>query len=354
MRILDRYIGTVVAAGIGIALLIVISLDTFVALVKELDDIGRGRYGFADAMLFLLLTTPYRIYQFFPLAALLGAIGGLGILANNSELTVMRAAGVSVWRIAGAVLKTGLALTILVSLFGEFIAPYSEQYAQNKRSLAIADKIALKTRLGFWVRDGNSFVNIRNVLPGGAIGDVYIYEFDADHRLRVATHAKGAQFENGAWRLRDIAQSEFKSDTVESRRIDQAAWGSLISPSLLNVVVLDIDRLSISDLWRYIGYLAGNKQDSDRYELALSLKLLAPFATAVMLLLAVPFVFGTLRSVSIGQRVLAGFMVGLLFHLLNQTFSHMGLAYDMNPLFSAVMPIVLFGGVAWGLMRRFG
>ncbi len=352
MRILDRYIGITVGTGILVAMLVLVALDSFFELVKELDDIGRGEYTFLEALFYILLTLPHRVYELFPMAVVLGSITGLGVLASNSELTVLRASGVSLMRIMFSAMKAGLLVMVAVVFVGEIIAPASEQYANNRRSLKLSDQITLKSRYGFWARDGLSYVNIRSVKPGGNIGDIYIFEFDEEHRLRVATFAREAIYQEDRWLLRRIQQSHISTKKVENHRIARAEWDSLLSPGLVNVVVVNPRRLSALDLYRYIRYLHENAQDADRYELELWLKLLVPFSTAVMMLLAVPFVFGPLRSVGVGQRILVGFLVGFAYYLLNQTVSHLGLAYELSPLLSAVATTVVFFVLSLVLIRR--
>lgn len=352
MKLLDRHIGITVASGIGLVLLILIALDSFFRLVRELDDVGTGTYTQLEMLYYLLLTTPQRMVEFFPIAALLGAITGLGMLANNSELVVMRAAGVSVLRIAGSVLKVGALIIVVVMLVSEFIVPVSEQYAESRRTLKLAKQTAIKTDNGFWSRDDHSFLNIRDINLGGDIGDIYIYEFDDQHRLRTTTHADKAVYEDEQWILRGITQSDISATGITTRRFDRAKWDSLLSPALLDILVIDPSSISIRDLYTYYRFLKDNGQDAARYELAFWARVFMPVAIAVMLLLAVPFVFGPLRSVSIGQRIMVGFLVGLTFFLFNQGFNHLGIVYNIPPLLSASLPAGLFFFIAVFMLRR--
>jgi lipopolysaccharide export system permease protein len=352
MTLLDKYIGRSIATSILLALLVFVSLDMLFALVREVDEIGRGDYGFFEALIFLFLTTPHRIYQYFPVAALLGAIAGLGILASNSELTVIRAAGVSVTRIVGSVLKVGAVMMVVVVLLGEFVIPVAEQTAETRRALKLAEQSALKSEYGFWSRDGYSFINIRDIDPGGQIANVYLYEFDSDYRLRRATHAGRARYDNGQWLLENIVQSDISENRVEQSVIDKARWDSLLSPGLLNIIVIDPAKMPVYELFSYIQFLRANGQDADRYSLAMWNKIMLPLAIAVMLLLAVPFVFGPLRSVAIGPRILVGFLVGLAFYIINEAFGHLGVVYSFSPIMSATLPVLLFLAGALYMLRR--
>jgi lipopolysaccharide export system permease protein len=216
----------------------------------------------------------------------------------------------------------------------------------------LARQTALKTDNGFWSRDERSFVNIRDISPVGEVGDITIYEFDEQHRLRTSTHANKAVYENEQWVLRGITQSDISVKAIKSRSFERAQWDSILSPALLNIVLIDPLRISIRDLYSYSIYLRENRQDATRYELALWSRLFMPVAIAVMLLLAVPFVFGPLRSVSIGQRILVGFLVGLAFFLVNQAFNHLGVVYNIPPLLSASLPAMVFLLLALVMLRR--
>ena len=342
MKILDRYIGAAVVTGTLLVMLVLLALFFFIDFVNNLNDVGKGNYNVLRAVQYVALTQPRRVYELFPLAALLGSMLGLGWLAAGSELTVMRAAGVSLTRLMLSIMKVGAVMMLAVMLIGELIAPKSEQYAQSLRSMALSSKIALDTRYGFWTRDERTFVNIRTLLPGGFFSDIYIYEFDDKHQLRVATHAAKASREGEQWLLEDIVQSEIKPSGVVTRSIARAQWNSLLSADLVGVVLVKPERLSSWDLYKYLGYLRDNGQSTQRYEIALWNKVVAPFTTGVMVFLAIPFVFGSPRSVSMGQQVLVGSLIGIGFHLFNQIFSHVGLVYNLSPLFCALFPTTLF------------
>lgn len=352
MKILDRYLGMSVASSTLVVMLVLLAVFFFIDFVEELDNIGKGNYSLLDALQYILLIQPRRIYELFPMAALLGTLTGLGWLAGNSELVVIRASGVSLVQIVLSVMKIGVIMMLLALFVGEVVAPASEHYAENNRSLALADRIALKTNYGFWTRDGQSFINIRTIHPDGRLNDIRIYEFDGQHRLRVASTARQAYFKDGAWILEGILQSTVRNDSVAVREVTRASWDSLLSPALINLVAVKPERLSTWDLRKYINYLTENGQDAKRYELAFWAKVVLPLVTGVMVFLAIPFVFGPLRAVGMGQRIVVGSLVGIAFHLFNQTFGQVGLVYNFNPLFSALAPVGLFFILSGLLIRR--
>lgn len=352
MKIVDRYIAKTVLQSTLLALLILAALDSFFALVGEIGDIGQGDYGIVQAMQYIVLTLPGRLHELFPMAALLGCLMGLGALASNNELVVLRASGMSIARLIRSVAQAGLVLLVAAALLGEYLAPVSEQLAQTQRALAMTRQIVMKSAYGFWARDGKRFVNIQRILPQSHLGGISIYEFDTRNRLVSSTYAAMAHYQDGQWVLEDIQQSLISAQGVTTRHIAHSVWPSLLTPKLLSVVTVRPEDLSARDLYKYIAYLRGNQLDTQRFEQAFWARLIEPLAGMVMLILAVPFAFGPLRRVGAGQRILVGVMVGLAFFLINQTTGQIGQVYSLNPLLSAALPTLLFFALGLVLLRR--
>ena len=356
MRILDRYIGFAVASHTLVVMLVFIALFSFASFVGEVDYIGKGKYGLLQAVYYVALTLPSLMYQLFPPVALIGSMVGLGMLSSGSELVAIRAAGVSMGRIILSVMKVGALLMLAALIVGEWLAPQAEYYAQTMRSTALSERISLKTQSGFWVRDGHNFIHVREILADSQLADISIYEFasmaNGQNRLQTITHARTASYQQNKWQLQDIQYSKISETGIITQRQPSAEWGSLLSPAVLGVVAVKPDKLSLLGLRKYIDYLHDNNLNADRYELAFWKKLMLPLGTGVMVFLAIPFIFGTLRSVGIGQRIMVGTLLGIAFYLFNQTFGYTGLVYGLNPIVSAVLPPMLFLGLGLFLMRR--
>ena len=202
------------------------------------------------------------------------------------------------------------------------------------------------------MRDGDSYINIREVLPGNKIKDIFIYEFDAQSELRMSTHAQYANYIDDQWILEEISQTILSDDGVEKRFIDRAVWDSLLRPDLVAMIAIQPDSLSVWTLIKYIRFLNNNGQTAERYEHVLWVKLTYPFASAVMVFLAVPMVFRADRATSVGQRVLVGGLIGLGFHLLNQASGHLGVVYEIAPSLSAGGPALVMGVIGIILLSR--
>jgi len=338
LKLIDRYIGGSVITGTFVVLAVLLTLMGFVALEDELGEVGKGSYTISDVLLYVLLVLPRSGYEVFPVAALLGGLSGLGFLARHSELIALRAAGVSLAQVVSGALKAGLILAVVSVLIGEFLAPASEQFAKRLRAERIHGHVTLHTKYGFWARDGSAFVNIREILPGAQLGDIYIYEYDENNRLRLATHAQQALYREDHWLLKGLEQSEFVDGMVRTRSLDEAAWTSFLDPGLLRLVMVDPLVLPLRALHKYISFMRENGQNADSYEVAFWTKIVNPLVILIMLFLSVLFVFGDLRTVGVGQRVFAGAVLGAGFLLLNKAFGHLAVVFHINPLLAACLP----------------
>jgi lipopolysaccharide export system permease protein len=351
VRLLDRYIGRSVVIHSLIVLVVLLALYFFSLFITELDSVGRGNYTVIHALGYTLLLIPRQIYELFPMVALLGSMLGLGALANNSELTVIRAAGVSVRRVLGSVLKVGMILVLVVAIIGEVVAPWLEKRALEWRASLMQENISVQTRGGLWARDGNTFFQIKNVLSTGIADNVTLYRLDENFRVNEIVVARHAVYQGEEWQLMDVLNTRFSDGAITTEHVDSIIWRSTLTPEVVGLVSIPPENLSIWDLSGYIGYLRENGLDSGPYELSLWIRVMTPLATAGMVLLSVPFVFGSMRSVALGRRVTVGALIGIGFYMFNAIFSRLGLVFLLPPFFSAALPTVLVY-VAWALMMR--
>lgn len=352
MKIIDRYIGKNIIVSVLIVLLVLLSLFAFFQFLDELKDVGKGRYDTGKAFMFVLMTLPTLIYQLLPMTVLLGCTIGLGVLASNSELTAIRSAGVSLEHIVKSVFKVGLAIIVIGMVVGEWLAPKSEHSAQTMRSVAKSNNLSLKGAQGLWAKDGAQYVNVREILPGKRLKNIFIFEVDHQHHVTHVLRADRAVFRGKNWVLEDVAHSYLVKGKVIAHHEEQHVWKTELSPELLNVVTVKPNTLSVWGLYQYIDYLESNGLSADQYKQSMWSKLMLPVVAGIMVLLSVSFVFGPLRSVSIASRVLTGTLVGVGYHLFSQMFSYLGLVVKLNPAFTAMMPTLLAMLLAVILLRR--
>ena len=352
MSVLQRYIAKTILASTILVLLVLLGLYTFMDFITELDDLGKGQYQITDIAAYMALSMPKRIYELLPIAALLGSVLGLGNLASQSELVAMRAAGISVAQINKAVMIVAVSLMIIAVFIGEVLRPPAEQKAREVQSVAQTGTVGSRSDHGFWTRDGLHFNHIKQILPDGRFAGISIYEFDLKNRLRIITTAEQAEYEEDSWTLSNVVQSTIDEQGVRVRSVEHARWKSQLNPGMVNIVVVPPEFLPVWGLLEYVSFLQKNHQAVERYQMAFWMKVMMPISSAVMVFLAVPFIFGPLRSSPVGGRILAGALVGIGFHLFNQSFQHLGLVFGVLPWLAAAFPTAVFAGIGYYLMRR--
>ena len=351
MNTLERYIGKSILGTIFATLLTLVGLSAIIKFVEQFRSVGKGTYDSLQAVLFTVLTIPKDVETFFPMAALLGALIALGNLASRSELIVMQSAGFSRLKIGIAVMKTAIPLVLITMVIGEWGIPQTEQYARDMRAKAISGGSLMSVKNSVWAKDGNDFIFVRQVREDANLKDVYIYHFD-NRQLQRLSHANSATYENGKWQLQQLNVSDIKPDQISTKNYISQEWQTSLTPDKLGIVSLRPTSLSISGLSEYIAFLHQTGQDSKKFELTYWRKLFQPISVGVMMMLALSFIFGPLRSVTAGARIVTGICFGFLFYVINEIFGPLSLVYNVAPIAGALMPSVLFFIITWWLLSR--
>lgn len=353
MNILDRYILKAIVGTSLMVLVLLIALTGFVVFIGQLDDVGKGSFGVWDAMSYSLLLLPMQTFEMMPVAALLGSLMGLGRLAAQSELTVMRAAGVSPWRLAQSALGVGLVLSLATAALGEFIAPPMERYALQQKALAKHGEVQLDNRQSVWLKHGSHIINARARADGNWEGGVLVFGFDAQRNLVSLGQADGARLGGDQrWHLMQFAESQFAEQGITARRQATYALAEGLSPDLMDLSEIRPQTMSTRDLASYGNYLRRNHLDPRGYEIAMWFRIAGVLSIAVMTTLAVPFVFGSLRSSGGGVRILIGVIIGVVYFLANRTLANSGQVFNLNPLVIASIPTMVLMAVTVIGIRR--
>lgn len=352
MRILDLYIGRIIASTTFITLAVFVSVSGIIKFVEQMRAVGRGNYDLAHAALYVLYAVPRDVEIFFPMSALIGGLIGIGMLASNSELVVMQAAGLSRLDIIKSVMKTAILLIFVSMAIGEWLAPSGEARAREIRAQAISGGSLISANNGIWAKDGDYFVNIGEVLDQGKLNKVQLYRFNDKLKLESWLSAKTASYQEDKWLLEYVVDTRLENKVIITKKYDQQVWKSSLTPKKLGVVTVTPESLSIRGLVNYLDYLEANDQDPSRYQLAFWRKLMQPFTVAVMLLVALSFIFGPLRSVSMGARIMMGVFTGILFFLCNEVLGSLSLVYQLPPILGAIVPSLLFVSIAWYMINK--
>ncbi len=353
LTILDRHVGLTTINGFLLVLGVLLALFSFLELLGQINDIGKGGYQIGDAFLFVALTLPKRAVELMPVSMLLGSIVALGMLADHNELLAMQAGGVSARRICFTVLGAGVLMMVLSLVLAEFVAPPMDQHARIKRSRAMYGKGVMLSKQGFWIRSGKDFVHVGKTLSKSEAADIEVFELDGSGNLQRYIYARNADISAGhQWQLSAITERVVTEQGVQNRQIDKLSIPAPLKPEQISILELPPDSLSLSDLAGYIAGLRQRRQNADRHALALWQKLTLPLVNGVMVLVALTFIFGPTRSRSAGQRIFLGTIVGILFYLVNQICGHLGLILNLHPAATTLVPVTAVLWVALYLLRR--
>lgn len=350
MNKITRYVSRTVFTAIALTLMVFLALDFIFSLINELEKVN-GNYTALEAFKYMLFTMPRRLYDYIPYSCLIGCLAGLGLLASSSELVIIRAAGVSVKRIAWMALRPALAFIVVAMIIGEFVAPYTEQMADNRRNFLRYNN-AQKAPQNMWNREGNEFMYVNAVLPNGVIYGLTRYQFNDQHQLVSASFTRQATYQDNYWQEEDISITHIEADAIRNEVIPSRRWETNLTPNLFNILVLAPEDISLRNLRYYIDYLNKQNLTSSGYSLAFWQKSLQPLATAALVLVAISFIFGPLRSVTMGQRIFTGVVFGIVFVLLQRLLGPSSLVFGFAPLIAVMIPILLCVALGIYLLNR--
>jgi lipopolysaccharide export system permease protein len=358
---LDRHIAKHVLGAMALVLLVLGGLDLLFTAVDELGNTNE-RYGSAAALKYVLLTFPWHVYELLPMVSLIGALVGLGLLATGNELVVMQASGVSVGRIVRAVMKPALLVMVGGVLLGEYVAPVFELRAEVGKAAASGEQVGL-SRYGHWERDGNTFLHFNAMEADGGLHGVSLLEFDDRQRIVRSVEATGAAYfgvaDSGqaAWVLEQGRELAFVYGADGRMSSTQHEFISLpqtldLTPDALRVLIVDPDEMSMRDLWRHADRFERQGQDASPYYLAFWKKVMQPLTTALLVLVAISFIFGPLRDATMGSRVFTAICFGLGFTILQRLMHNIALVYQLQPLLAVALPLLVTGGLGLHFFRR--
>lgn len=353
MSLLDRYLIRAILGSVALVMAVLLVLGGLFLFIGQQDDIGVGGYTAAQAFLYVLLNLPQQAWDMLPIAALIGSLIGLGSIARGSEITIMRATGLSPLRLGLAGAIAALLLIFVAVLLGEFLAPPLQQVASQQKAFSKFSDVSFGSRGGAWVRDGNLILNVSRQSGERQFGGMQVFELSPEHRLRAVGHADRATAgPDHVWLLRDYSESRFTLDRVLARTSGERRLDSRVSADFLGLAVSNPGQMDLGTLWRLISYYSANGLDAKAYEFAFWSRIARTTAILFAVLLGIPFVLGSLRSAGSGARTLVGLMLGIGFFLLQRLIESGTFAFGLNPLLLAWLPTALLAALSMGLLLR--
>ena len=350
MKILDRYVGGVVLRSTAIVLFVILSLNLMSDLLDQMSRLD-GNYDLTAALLYVLLQIPGSAVDYLGFSALIGCLIGVGGMSNSSELTVIRAAGVSTLQIVAMVLKPTFLIIFMGVLVSELVAPNLEQIAQSRRDL-LRGNSAAQQAYGTWLRDGSDYLHVNAVYPGGDLYGVSRFQLE-ERELKAISFAENVRFEEEKWVESGIRETRFLQSETHTEQISSRVWQTELTPDILDMASLRPEQLSVRGLYSFSRYLGLETKFAGSYRLAFWSKLLEPLAIAALVLVGLSFVFGASRSVSIGQRIFLGVLVAVVFQQTQDILGPASIIWGFSPVFAVGAPIlVTFAAGVWLLRRQ--
>jgi len=353
MNLLDRYILRAILGSVAMVLAVLLMLGALFLFIGEQDDIGTGSFTAMTAFYYVLLNLPQQAWEMLPIAALIGSLLGLGTLARGSELTVIRATGVSIGRIAGAALLAAVLLVALEVALGEYLAPPLQQVAKQQKAFSKFTNVSFGGGGGAWVRDGNLILNVERQSSASQFGGMLVFELAPDHSLRAIGHAvRATAGTNRMWLLGDYTESRFTQDRVLTRPLGERAMESNVTAGFLGMAVTDPRQLQLAELWGLIQYFEANRLDASTYVFAFWSRIARTVAIVFAVLLAIPFVLGSMRSSGAGARTMVGLLIGVTLFILQRLIESGTFVFQLDPIVLAWLPTTLLAVVSLGLIAR--
>lgn len=361
LRHSDRLVGGQVLRAMLLVWSVLVGFDVLTALVGNLDNVGKGEFTVYTAAVQTLYTLPRRMYELFPQAAMIGCVLGLGALAASSELTALRAAGLSKLRICGGAILAVAALTLLMVVNGETLGPWGELRSQAVSAQARSKDVAMHSWSGLWAREGDTFLNARFGRTEGeaahtrvVLEGVTLYEFDREGRLQSIAQAERAEHADARWTLHQVHRAYFETRQVRSETREREDWDSQLKPELLSLSLQRPRYLSTATLSESLDYLERNGLDPGQFAAAYWARWFYPLNALVLCIAAMPFAFGALRSGGFGKRLFLGLVFGLGYFLLQRLAVDMAQVFRIDLRLANLIPPAVVGLGVWTYFRRTG
>ena len=356
MNRLDYYIGLTVAYTTLLASAGLVCLFVIFTFLDQMSDIKQD-YNLVAIMKYVAYSTPRMFYETVSYAALIGSLTGLGILASNNELTVIRAAGISTWQIAATTMKPALAFVFIGLLVGELLLPDFERTARVSRENATEGDITPAG--GFWYREGNRYMHFNTVSHEGFLRNINQYFINDKQQLTKTLWAESASYisfldgdKSGFWRLKNVIVTDLNAQ-IQRQQHEQMTWNSNLTPELLSAEILvDPDKMSIVQLMQKVNHMKSQGLNTDKFQLGFWTKIFQPIAALSLVFVAISFIFGPLRETNMGMRVVSGLITGIVFKFVQDLLAPASLVFGFSPFIATTIPILICMVVGYSLLKR--
>lgn len=345
MKIRERYIRKTLLSFTLVVLVIWLGVYSFFNLFSEMSSIGQVNYTILEALRYIVLQIPEVAYKHASPVILLGCVLGMGHLATTNQLLVLRISGMSIFKLTVFTIKTALIFVIIVIAIGEIFAPIASEEAERGRSTALDIVIASQSQEGFWIRDGENFINVQKNIDGKLFSGVTVIEVNSLNKISTVLTSENAIFDGKSIKMNNAEifsiDSNKKIDDISLK--ERNSYNKIVSfdQDLIDSLKKEPEELTTWNIIKQIQFLSDNKLRSGIFEVELYKRLIKPITLVAMILLAMLFIFGSTRDATLGRKIFFGITLGLSFELLSRIGGAMALSFDFNPVMSAVLPTIV-------------
>ena len=356
MKIRDRYINKTLRNYTLIVLLIWLSIYSFFNFLGELNSIGQFDYTVLEAFKYIILQMPEVVYKQASPIILLGCVLGMGYLSTTNQLVVLQASGNSVLKLTALTVRTALIFVFMIIAFGEILAPIASEEADKGRAKALGQSFTSQNQEGFWIREGGSYLNVGSNIDGKLFTDVTIIEVNSSNKITSVVKSENATFDGKSLKMNnsDIFSINYSNDINDISFKERNSYNKIVSfdQDLIDSLKKDPEDLTFWNIYKQIRFLSDNKLRSGIFEVELWKRVIKPITLIAMILLAMLFVFGSTRDVSLGRKIFFGVSLGLSFEMLSRIGGSLALSLDFNPVMSVVLPTTVIMVIAITLLIR--
>ena len=372
MKTVRRLLYRDIAGSVFFVALAFLSLFFFIDFVDELSAGASVPGSLRYSLVYAALQVPGHLYDLSAISVLIGTIYALSRMAQASEFTILRTAGLGPGRALAMLLLPGALFGAGAFALGEWVVPWAERQVVLQETRRDGGGLQLG-HAGAWLKDEagsataahHSAINVGAAEVSGQLLRVRIFEFDRDNRLLRRIEARQAQVDpSGLWTLTQVRLADWPPAdpraspamtaahqappsgppglAVVTQQLDSLTWRSTLTPDVVAAAVMPLQTMSTVELWRYSRHLSKQEQAAQRYEIQFWKRALYPLACVVMAALALPFAYLHARAGGVSLKVFGGIMLGISFVLLNNLASHMGVLRDWSPWWAAASPSLVY------------
>jgi lipopolysaccharide export system permease protein len=352
MKKLEKYLIKTILQSIFLISMCITVLQIFILFFNELGAIGKGQYTSSKAFWYILFYLPHDLAAYFPIICILGSLVGLSLLAEKSELVIYRVSGISVLNILRMIATTGFFLILSVMILSEYAIPKLTFKAINLKLEALNNGHLLRQSQSIWFHSHQDFWYVEVIDNASSLHHVTRFIKNALGDLESIEFYNQVDWKNGIWQADSVEKTLFLDKKVMSQppKVFQDIQLDL-KPKFFENLQQNPDEMDLITLWNRIHQLK-NQQNMAREENAFWQRIMKPLNSLVMMLLAIPFIFGPLRTSTMGAKLITGVAVGFVCDVLGRILGHASGMLQLPIIFGAFIPFLMFAFLGLFLLKK--